>query len=96
MIKPALIPRLLGPSRPELGCEECFEYLDRYAEQTPPPGGDFDVCPTCVSRDECLQERHCLGMRAHLQGCPACAEEYDSLRALLGDSQAPPADGSPA
>lgn len=23
------------------------------------------------------------GMRAHLEGCPACAEEHDSLRALL-------------
>jgi anti-sigma factor RsiW len=22
------------------------------------------------------------GMRAHLQGCPACHEEYESLRAL--------------
>jgi hypothetical protein len=23
------------------------------------------------------------GMRAHLEGCPACSEEYESLRALV-------------
>jgi hypothetical protein len=24
------------------------------------------------------------GMRAHLAGCPACADQHESLRALLG------------
>ena len=24
------------------------------------------------------------GMQAHLEGCPACREEYDSLRELAG------------
>jgi anti-sigma factor RsiW len=28
-------------------------------------------------------------MRAHLQGCPACAEEYDSLRALVRQDAGP-------
>ena len=28
------------------------------------------------------------GLRAHLQGCPACREEHESLRALVsGESQ---------
>lgn len=95
MIKRPLIPRLLGPEGPELGCEECFEYLDRYVEQALAPDRDFAVCPTCVSSGECLRQHHCLGMRAHLEGCPACAEEYTSLRALVEHTEAPPAPGAP-
>lgn len=64
-----LMRRLLGPEGPELTCEECFDHLDRYVE-TELAGVDA----------------HALlpGMRAHLQGCPACAEEHDSLRVLAG------------
>jgi hypothetical protein len=29
-------------------------------------------------------EERVPGMRAHLAGCPACADEHQSLRALLG------------
>ena len=32
-----MIDRLLGPSEPELSCEECFEHLDEYVE-----GADVD------------------------------------------------------
>ena len=60
--------RLLGPSEPELGCDECFAELDRYVELEL-AGPDAD---TLVPR-----------MRPHLAGCPACAEEHESLRALL-------------
>ena len=28
------LERLLGPGRPELGCDECFAQLDRYVELT--------------------------------------------------------------
>jgi hypothetical protein len=28
------------------------------------------------------------GLRAHLEGCPACREEHESLRALVGGEQA--------
>jgi predicted anti-sigma-YlaC factor YlaD len=59
--------RLLGPEGPEIGCEECFEQLDEYV--------DADL----AGRDA---DRAVPGMRAHLEGCPACREEYDSLRAL--------------
>jgi hypothetical protein len=59
---------LLGPAGPELTCEECFELLDRYVElERAGPGADAAV----------------PGMRAHLEGCPACAEDARSLRALL-------------
>jgi hypothetical protein len=63
-----LIARLLGPAGPELTCEECFEQLDRYVE-VHLAGGDAD--------------RAAPGMRAHLEGCPACREDHDSLAALL-------------
>ena len=66
------IEKLLGPSRQEILCDECFEKLDVYVEIE--LGGQ--------AADERIP-----GMRAHLEGCPACHEEYESLRALVqGDS----------
>jgi hypothetical protein len=62
------IAKLVGPSRPEVGCDECFEQLDRYVELEL-AGHDADAALP--------------GLHAHLEGCPACAEEHDSLRALL-------------
>jgi hypothetical protein len=62
-----LLARLLGPGAPELGCDECFDVLDRYVELEL-AGDDAD--------------RAIPGLRAHLAGCPACAEEHESLRAL--------------
>lgn len=59
-----LVAALLGPAEPELTCEECFEHLDRYVD-TALAGEDAD--------------RAVPGMRAHLIGCPACAEDHDSL-----------------
>jgi hypothetical protein len=66
-----LISALLGPAGPELTCEQCFEELDRYVE-VELAGGDAD--------------RAVPGMGAHLEGCPACREEHESLLALAGDS----------
>ena len=63
-----VVGRLLGPAEPEVGCDVCFEQLDRYVELEL-AGADADaVIP---------------GLRAHLAGCPACREEHDSLRALV-------------
>lgn len=69
--KQALV-RLLGPSEPEVGCDECFEELDRYVELEV-AGADADAAVP--------------GLRAHLEGCPACREEHESLRALVGGEQ---------
>jgi hypothetical protein len=66
-----LISGLLGPEGPELTCEECFEQLDRYVELELEHGGG-------AAADERVP-----GMRAHLEGCPACAEDHESLVALL-------------
>jgi hypothetical protein len=60
--------RLLGPGGPELGCDDCFDELDRYVELEL-AGEDAD--------------RTVPGLRAHLRGCPACREEYESLRDLV-------------
>ena len=60
--------RLLGPSGPEVGCDECFEQLDEYVELDL-AGADADA--------------RLPGMRAHFAGCPACREDYESLRELV-------------
>lgn len=73
-----LLGRLLGPAEPELSCEQCFEELDRYVE--------FEVAGSDANAE-------ILGMRAHLQGCPACAEDYESLRDLVTSTR-PPAEGA--
>ena len=61
-----------GAAAPELTCEECFAELDRYVELTIAAGPADERVP---------------GMRAHLAGCPACAEEFDSLRDLLASGE---------
>ena len=63
------LERLLGPSALEIGCDACFDELDRYVELEL-AGADADAAVP--------------GLRAHLDGCPACREEYESLRALVG------------
>jgi hypothetical protein len=68
MDRDELLGRVLGPATPELSCEECFEELDRYVE--------------LVVADERADER-VPGMKPHLHGCPACAEDFRSLRALV-------------
>jgi hypothetical protein len=65
--------RLLGPGEPEIGCDECFERLDEYVEHEV-AGRDADAAVP--------------GLTAHLAGCPACREEHESLRALVGGEQA--------
>jgi hypothetical protein len=68
-----VLGRVLGPNGPEIGCDECFEELDRYVELEV-AGADADAAIP--------------GLRAHLDGCPACREEHDSLYALVSGEQA--------
>jgi len=67
------LDRLLGPTEPEVECDECFEQLDVYVERELMHGGAEEAMPA---------------LAAHLRGCPACAEDHDSLRAFV--SQNPP------
>jgi hypothetical protein len=69
----ARLRRVLGPGRPELGCDDCFAELDRYVELEIAGGPADESVP---------------GMSAHLEGCPACREDYLSLRALVTESAA--------
>jgi hypothetical protein len=62
-----LAARLLGPADPEVTCEECFDRLDEFVDAGL-AGRDADAAVP--------------GMRAHLEGCPACREDYESLRAV--------------
>ena len=65
--------RLLGPEAPEIGCDECFARLDEYVE---------------LELDGADADARIPGLRNHLDGCPACREEHESLRALVGGEQA--------
>ncbi len=64
-----IIKRLLGPAAQELCCDECFVKIDEYVDLELQGAGADEAIP---------------GMRAHLDGCAACQEEYDSLRELAG------------
>ncbi len=65
--------RLLGPAEPEVGCDECFEQLDRYVELE-------------LARADA--DRAVPGMRAHLAGCPACRDDHESLLAFVAGADA--------
>jgi len=67
---PDWLGRVLGPGRPELTCEECFDTLDRYVELELARADAEAVLP---------------GMEAHLEGCPACREEHDLLLSFAAD-----------
>ena len=69
-----LLAALTGPRGPELTCDQCFEQLNRYVELELADADADTAIP---------------GMRAHLEGCSACAEDRDSLRALLISESGP-------
>jgi hypothetical protein len=69
-----LLSALTGPRGPELTCDQCFEQLDRYVELELADADADAAVP---------------GMRAHLEGCSACAEDRNSLRALLISESGP-------
>jgi hypothetical protein len=65
---PEWLLRLLGPSGPELGCDECLDQLDRYVELQ------------AAGRDAAAEMPL---LRAHLEGCGACREEAEDLLAFV-------------
>ena len=65
-----LVGRILGPSGRPIDCDECFAELDRYVE---------------LELSGAEADRLVPGMREHLASCPACAEEHESLRALVSE-----------
>jgi len=72
MTAPVLIKRFLGSTGPALTCEQCFDELDRYVE---------------LELAGAYADEQVPGMRAHLEGCPACDEDHESLLAFVGSEQ---------
>ena len=68
-----VLARVLGPLGPEVTCERCFELLDQYV--------DLEVAGA-------ESDARLPGMRAHLEGCPACHEDYESLRDFVAGTAA--------
>jgi hypothetical protein len=68
------IARLLGPVECEILCEECFAQLDAYVQ---------------TELRQADAEAAIPGMRAHLKGCPACWDDYESLRAIVLQDDGP-------
>jgi hypothetical protein len=62
------VQRLLGPEGEEVSCDRCFELLDEYAEAEARGSRPAEEMP---------------GMRAHLEGCPACREDLEALLAFI-------------
>jgi hypothetical protein len=69
----AEVERLLGPDSEEVSCERCFELIDEYAEAEVRGADPAAAMP---------------GMRAHIEGCPACREDLESLVALIASKRA--------
>jgi len=67
------LERLLGPTGDRISCGRCFELIDRYVE--------LELAGVDAGA-------RIPGLRHHLDGCRACAEDHDSLRALLFDDAA--------
>jgi hypothetical protein len=67
-----ILKRVLGPEGPELTCEQCFAELDRYVE---------------LELEGAHADAAIPGMHAHLEGCPACHEDHESLRDLVARSE---------
>jgi hypothetical protein len=63
---------LLGPPGPELTCEQCLDQLDRYVE---------------LELAGANADQHVPGMRAHLEGCPACHEDHESLLVFMAQQR---------
>ncbi len=60
--------RLLGDDGTPFDCDACFAELDRFVE---------------LELAGAAADERVRGLRKHLAACPACAEEYESLRALV-------------
>jgi NTE family protein len=62
------LERVLGPTGHQVSCRRCFELVDEYVELELVGIEASSLLP---------------GLRTHLEGCSACNEDHESLRALL-------------
>ena len=68
MSEPDLITRLLGTTGKDAGCDGGMALLAEYVEQEAAGSNVAELFPTLVE---------------HLRNCPACAEDYEGLAALV-------------
>ena len=59
-----------------------LRHVGGHARATPPAGVELEL----AGQDA---DAAVPGMRAHLEGCPACHEDHDSLAALVGSERQP-------
>ena len=53
------------------------------------PAGPEVSCHECFDHlDQYVEGKEVPGMAAHLEGCPACREDYESLLALVTEDEA--------
>ncbi len=65
----ATLVQMVAATQPvEIGCDECFEQLDRFAELTRDGQSAADVLPL---------------VQQHLERCADCREEFEGLLAAL-------------
>ena len=84
-----LLASVLGPGRPELTCEECFEELDRYVE-IERTGSDPDAAiperiaaiSSLVAASSCGEERS-SGSSGHRSGSSGISRPCHSRRLTL-------------
>ena len=68
LLGPDVVARLTVDTEPWLSCDDCFRLVDQHVEATLAD----DPSPMAAM----------AAMRAHLRGCPACAEEARTLLVL--------------
>ena len=64
------LEQLLGPTEEEVSCSDCFELLDEHVELE-------------LELGAAEADARVPGLRAHLDGCPACREDHQSLLDLV-------------
>jgi predicted anti-sigma-YlaC factor YlaD len=71
-MKEDLVTRLLGTTDEDAGCETAFAFLAEYVD------GELAGQPTAAGL---------AAVAAHLHNCPACADDYGGLLALMREQQ---------
>jgi predicted anti-sigma-YlaC factor YlaD len=71
-MKEDLVKRLLGTTDEDAGCETAFAFLAEYVE------GEHAGRPKAKALE---------AVAAHLRNCPACADDYEGLLALVREQE---------
>ncbi|GEM_PF-2484895 len=89
-----LVEGVLSTEEEEIGCDECFEELDRFAELVLAgreiPEALWLVQAHLERCGDCREEFEALWLvQAHLERCGDCREEFEALLAALRQMSPP-------